>query len=180
MQIKPLTLILALVFQLISVTAFSQKRVELKTLVNKESEFVLPQTVEKITTILNTDASYYENANGERYARWLTKSGLELYTALGKNDSVDEIFFDIPDDKPVVVAGLPYGLTLNKTTLQESKTKFAKYGAKDEKLGMDSEFEGGSKLIFKKGKHYATLLFDGKNLLKSIGITKELIDPAAN
>ncbi|KQT33885.1 hypothetical protein ASG22_17445 [Chryseobacterium sp. Leaf405] len=177
---KPLTLIVALIFQLISLNVFSQKHSHLNSLLNKNSEFIFPQTPDKISKVLRAKAVFYEDANDEKYAKWLTKSGLELYCSIGKNNVISEMFFDIPDDKFVIAEGLPFGLAINKTTLQESKVKFSKYGAKVEKLNDDSMYSGGSKLIFKKGEHYSTLLFDNKNILKSLGITKELIDPAAN
>ncbi|MBB6329774.1 hypothetical protein HNP24_000724 [Chryseobacterium sediminis] len=180
MKTKSLTFILTLFFQLFSITAFSQKTAALNSLLDKNTEFIFPQTPDKISKALNTKPVFYEDANEEKYVKWPTKTGLELYCSLGKNNTVDEMFFTISDNKPVVVEGLPFGLILNKSTLQDSKTKFSKYKAKTQKLGADSEFPGGSKLIFKKGKHYATLLFDNKNLLKSLGLTTELIDPAAN
>ncbi|AYZ11553.1 hypothetical protein EGY05_06295 [Chryseobacterium arthrosphaerae] len=180
MTMKPFTLILAVFFQLVSITAFSQKTVGLNSLLTKEAEFIFPQTPDKISKALQAKTIFYEDANEQKYAKWLTKSGLELYCGLGKNNMISEMFFDIPDDKPVVVEGLPFGLAMNKTTLEEAKRKLGKYGAKVQKLGDDSEFSGGSKLTFKKGRHYTTLLFDSKSLLKSIGLTKELADPAAN
>ena len=143
MKTKPLTFILILFFQLVSITVFSQKTAVLNSLLDKNSEFIFPQTTDKISKALNMKPVFYEDANGEKYAKWPTKTGLELYCSLGK-------------------------------------TKFSKYNAKTQKLGADSEFPRGSKLIFKKGKHYATLFFDNKNLLKSLGLTTELIDPAAN
>ncbi|MFS4428621.1 hypothetical protein [Chryseobacterium sp. S90] len=180
MKTKPLTFILIFFFQLVSITAFSQKTAVLNSLLDKNSEFIFPQTPDKISKALNMKPVFYEDANEEKYAKWPTKTGLELYCGLGKNTVIDEMFFTISDNKPVVIEGLPFGLIMNKTTLQDSKTKFSKYNAKTQKLGADSEFPGGSKLIFKKGKHYATLFFDNKNLLKSLGLTTELIDPAAN
>lgn len=180
MKMKSFTLILTLVFQLISINAFSQKSAGLNSLLNKDSEFIFPQTTDKISKVLRAETVFYEDANEEKYAKWLTPSGLELYSNLGKNNTVNEIFFDIPDNKFLIVEGLPFGLAMNKTTLQESKTKFSKHGVKVQKLGDDSEYSGGSKLTFKKGTRYATLLFDNKNLLKFVSITKELIDPAAN
>ncbi|MDR2234839.1 MAG: hypothetical protein LBE92_01835 [Chryseobacterium sp.] len=180
MKMKPLTLILTVVFQLVSLTAFSQKTAGLNSLLNKNSEFIFPQTPEKMAAALKTKTDFYEDANDEKYAKWMTKSGLELYCSLGKNNAINEMFFDIPDNRSLVIEGLPFGLALNKTTLQEAKTKFSSNGAKTQPLGEDSEFSGGSKLTFKKGERYVTLLFDSKSLLKSVGITQELIDPAAN
>lgn len=180
MKTKPLIFILIFFFQLVSITAFSQKTAVLNSLLDKNSEFIFPQTPDKISKALNMKPVFYEDANEEKYAKWPTKTGLELYCGLGKNNVIDEMFFTISDNKPVVIEGLPFGLIMNKTTLQDSKTKFSKYNAKTQKLGANSEFPGGSKLIFKKGKHYATLFFDNKNLLKFLGLTTELIDPAAN
>lgn len=180
MKIKQLIFTLTLLFQLLSISAFSQKTAGLNSLLNKNSEFILPQTVNTISTVLKTKTVFYEDANEEKYAKWLTKSGLELYCSLGKNNVINEMFFDIPDDKFLIVEGLPFGLAINKTTLQESKSKFSRYGAKTQTLGEDSLFSGGSKLTFKKGQNYATLLFDSKNLLKSLAITPQLINPAAN
>lgn len=179
MHIKPFTLILTLLFQFMSVPAFSQKAEGLHSLLDKNSEFIFPQTTDKVSKALHAETVFYGDANDEKYAKWLTKSGLELYCSLGQNDVINEMFFDIPDDKVIIVEGLPFGLAMNKTTLQESKTKFSKYDAKVQKLGDDSSFSGGSKLIFKKGKYYTTLFFDNKNLLKFIGLTTELVDPAA-
>lgn len=180
MKMKPLTLIIALAFQLSSLNVFSQKTSHLNSLLNKNTEFIFPQTPDKISKALNAKAVFYEDANDEKYAKWLTSSGLELYCSRGKNDVISEMFFDIPDDKFVIIEGLPFGLSMNKTTLHESKIKFSKYGAKVEKLSDDTAYPGGSKLVFKKGEYYSTLLFDNRNLLKSLGITKELIDLSAN
>jgi len=180
MQMKPLTLILTVFFQLISLTAFSQKTAGLHSLLNKDSEFIFPQTPDKIASALKTKTIFYEDANDEKYAKWITPSGLELYSSLGKNNTITEMSFDIPEDKPVIVEGLPFGLVMNKTTLQESAAKFTTYASSAEKLGDGTEFPGGTKLTFKKGKYYTILLFDGKNLLKSIYLTTQLIDPAAN
>lgn len=180
MQMKPLTLVLTVLFQLLSLTAFSQKIAGLNSLLNKDSEFIFPQTPDKISAALKTKTIFYEDSNDEKYTKWLTPSGLELYASLGKDNSITEMSFDIVDNKSVAVSGLPFGLAINKTTLQESAVTFSKYGSETEKLGQDTEFPGGSKLTFKKGKHYAILLFDSKNLLKSLYLTTQLIDPAAN
>ncbi|MGE8555472.1 MAG: hypothetical protein ACN6OB_16255 [Chryseobacterium jejuense] len=180
MKIQPFTLVLAVLFQFLSCTAFSQESAALNSLLDKNSEFIFPQTTDKISKALNAKAVFYEDANGEKYAKWLTKSGLELYTALGGNNGIDEMFFDIPDHKPLIVDGLPYGLVMNKTTLENAKLQFKKYDAKAQKLDDGSEFPEGTQLIFKRGNHFTTLLFDNKNLLKSIGITTELVDPVAN
>ncbi|AZB07623.1 hypothetical protein EG344_01565 [Chryseobacterium sp. G0162] len=180
MKIKPFTLALAVLFQFLSVTAFSQKTADLNSLLDKNSGFVFPQTPDKISKALHVETVFYEDANEEKYAKWLTKSGLELYSSLGKNNVINEMFFDVSDNKDLVISGLPYGLVMNKTTLEKAKVQFKKNDAKIQKLGPDSEFPGGAKLIFKNGKHFTTLFFDDKNLLKSIRITTELVDPAAN
>ncbi|CAI8879594.1 DUF4154 domain-containing protein [Chryseobacterium sp. IT-36CA2] len=180
MQMKPFTFIVTVFLLVLSVTAFSQKTAALNSLLDKNSEFVFPQTTDKISKALNIKTVFYEDANEEKYAKWPMKTGLELYCSLEKDNTVNEMFFTTSDNKSLVVEGLPFGLILNKSTLQDSKNRFSKYHAKTQKLGADSEFPGGSKLVFKKGKHYATLLFDNKNLLKSLGLTTVLIDPAAN
>ncbi|MEJ5048472.1 hypothetical protein WH221_01475 [Chryseobacterium culicis] len=180
MQTKPFTFIATLFFLVVSVSVFSQKTATLNSLLDKNSEFIFPQTPDKISKALNVKTVFYEDANEEKYAKWPMKTGLELYCSLGKDNIVNEMFFTTSDNKPLVIEGLPFGLILNKSTLQDSKTKFSKYNAKAQKLGADSEFPGGSKLVFKKGKHYTTLLFDSKNLLKSLSLTTALIDPAAN
>ncbi|RLJ32232.1 hypothetical protein CLU97_1681 [Chryseobacterium sp. 7] len=180
MQTKRFTFIVTIFFLVVSSNIFSQKTATLNSLLDKNSEFVFPQTADKISKALNVKTVFYEDANEEKYAKWPMKTGLELYSGLGKDNMINEMFFTTSDHKPLVVEGLPFGLILNKTTLQDSKTRFSKYHAKTQKLGANSEFPGGSKLVFKKGKHYATLLFDNKNLLKSLGLTTELIDPAAN
>ncbi|MDN3693589.1 hypothetical protein QWZ06_15485 [Chryseobacterium tructae] len=180
MKIKPFTLGLAVTLQFMSFTAFSQKTADLNSLLDKNSEFIFPQTTDKISKALHTETVFYEDANDEKYAKWITKSGLGLYSGLGKNNAVNEMFFEVPDGQSLIVGGLPYGLVMNKTTLEEAKAKFKKYGAKAQKLGDDSEFPEGSELVFKRGKHYSTLFFDDKNLLKSLRITTELINQAVN
>ena len=178
MKIKAFTVII--IFQLVTLVASAQKDAGLNILLNKNSEFIFPQTPDKISAILNTKTVFYEDANEEQYAKWLTKSGLELYCSLGKDKRINEMFFNIPDDKFLVISGLPFNLIMNKTTVQQGVIKFSNYKVKKEKLGEDSLFSGGAKLTFKKEKHYVTLLFDQKNLLKSLSITTDLIDPAAN
>jgi len=178
MTVKTLTL--NILFLLLTFSAFSQNNAGLNSLLNKNSEFIFPQTAQKIETALNTKTIYYEDANEEKYAKWLTKSGLELYASLGKNNAINEIFFDIPDDKPLIVAGLPFDLVINKTTLEESTAKFSKYAARKQKMEEGSTFPDGTRLTFKTGKHYATLIFDKNNLLRFLSLTTELITPGVN
>lgn len=178
MTVKTLTL--NILFLLLTFSAFSQNNAGLNSLLNKNSEFIFPQTAQKIETALNTKTIYYEDANEEKYAKWLTKSGLELYASLGKNNAINEIFFDIPDDKPLIVAGLPFDLVINKTTLEESTAKLSKYAARKQKMEEGSTFPDGTRLTFKKGKHYATLIFDKNNLLRFLSLTTELITPGVN
>lgn len=180
MKIKPLTVALTVFLQLISFTAFSQQNADLNSLLDKNSEFIFPQTTDKISKALQTETVLYEDANEEKYAKWITKSGLGLYSGIGKDNMINEMFFEIPDGKTLIVGGLPYGLVVNKTTLGEADAKFKKFGGKVQKLSADSEFPGGSELMFKRGKHYSSLFFDDKNILKSLRITTELINPAAN
>ncbi|GEM64502.1 hypothetical protein SF1_24840 [Sphingobacterium faecium NBRC 15299] len=178
MKIKVLTL--SLLLQLITLTVFSQTAAGLKSLLNKEAEFIFPQKPANISSILKTETVFYEDANEEKYAKWLTPSGLELFCSIGEDQVIKEMYFDIPDDKFLIIEGLPHNLTMNKTTLQESIAKFNKYRLKKEKLNDGALFSDGTKLTFKKGKHYTTLLFDNNNLLKFISLSNELIDPAAN
>ncbi|WP_336960360.1 hypothetical protein [Chryseobacterium contaminans] len=180
MKIQPFTLVLTILFQFLSLAVFGQKSEALNSLLDKNAEFIFPQTPDKISKAVNAKTVFYEDANGEKYAKWLTKSGLELYSGLGKNNSINEMFFEISEGKEEVVSGLPYDLSINKTTLALAKAQFKKYGAKVQKLGADSEFPEGEKLIFKRGKHFTTLFFDSKNLLKSIRITTELVGPEVN
>ncbi|MCJ8155089.1 hypothetical protein MKJ01_15075 [Chryseobacterium sp. SSA4.19] len=177
---KSSTLVLALLFQFISLTVFSQKNAGLGSLLNKNSEFIFPQTTESISSVLKEEPDFYEDANEEKYVRWVTPSGLQLYCSLDASKNINEMFFTIPDDKFVILQGLPYKLTMNKTTLQECVAKFRSYGAKTQKLGEDTEYSGGSKLTFKKESRYTVLLFDHKNLLKAMQLVTQLIDPAVN
>ena len=180
MKTTPFTFIVTIFFLALSVTAFSQKTAALNSLLDSNSEFIFPQTTDKISKALNIKPVFYEDANEEKYVKWPMKTGLEMYTSPGKDHTVNEMFFVTSDNRPVVVEGLPFGLIMNKSTLQDCKTKFSKYGAKTQKMGAGSEFPGGSKLVFKKGKHYATLQFDSKSLLKSLSLTTEAINPAVN
>lgn len=178
MKIKALTLNIGLF--LFAATTFAQNKADLKSLLNKNSEFVFPQTVDKIAATLNVKTEFYEDANEEKYAKWITKFGLELYSNYGADKSVNELFFDIPEDKFLIVEGLPFDLAINKTTVKEALSKFSQHDVKKQKLDAGSSFPGGTRLTMKTGTHFTTLLFDSKNLLKFIGLTTSLIDPAAN
>lgn len=90
------------------------------------------------------------------------------------------MFFDIPEDQAIVVNGLPYNLSMNKTSSRECMLKFSEYKITKEKLGDDSLYPGGLKLRFKKGDRFITLLFDRKNLLKFLSITNEIIGSSVN
>lgn len=180
MKIQPFTLVLTVFFQFLSLAAFAQKSAALNSLLDKNTEFIFPQTPDKISKAVNAKTVLYEDANGEKYAKWLTASGLELYSGLGKNNNINEMFFEISEGKDEIINGLPYGLSINKTTLDDAKLQFRKYGAKVQRLSADSEFPGGAKLIFRKGKHFTTLAFNDKNLLRSIRITTELVGPEVN
>jgi len=177
-KIKAFTLTIFLF--LFAAMAFAQNKAALKSLLNKNREFIFPQTVDKIANALDVKTVFYEDANEEKYAKWITKSGLELYSNYQDDQSVNEIFFDIPEDKFVVVEGLPFDLAINKTTLKEALSKFSRQDLKKQKLDAGSSFPGGTRLTMKTGTHFTTLLFDNKNLLKFMGLTTSLIDPAAN
>ena len=171
---------LTLLFQLLALFSFAQKNAGLKTLLNKNSEFIFPQTADKISAILGVKTVFYEDANEEPYAKWLTTSGLELYCSLGEDKSITEMFFIIADDQPIEVEGLPFNLVMNRTTPQQSALKFSRYKIKKEKLDEDGEYPGGIRLFFKKGDRFITLLFDRKNLLKFLSITNEIIGSSVN
>ncbi|MEH3112477.1 hypothetical protein [Pedobacter terrae] len=169
-----------LLFQLLSLFAFAQKNARLKTLLSKNQEFIFPQTPEKISAILGVKTVFYEDANEQPYAKWLSKSGLELYCGLQEDKSITEMFFDVPNDQLIVIEGLPYNLVMNKTSPQESMLKFSKYKIKKEKIGEDSLYPGGTKLYFKKGDRFITLFYDKKDLLKSLSITVGFTDSSVN
>ncbi|QDW24679.1 hypothetical protein FFJ24_007560 [Pedobacter sp. KBS0701] len=171
---------LTLLFQLFALFSFAQKNAGLKTLLNKNSEFIFPQTPDKISAILGVKTVFYEDANEQPYAKWQTTSGLELYCSLGEDKSITEMFFNIADDQPIEVEGMPFNLVMNKTTPQQSALKFSRYKIKKEKLDEDGEYPGGIRLFFKKDDHFITLLFDKKNLLKFLSITNEIIGSSVN
>jgi len=171
---------LVILFQLLLATTFAQKSAELGALLNKNAEFIFPQTTEKIAAVLGVKTIIRNNENdGERYAEWITPSGLGVYTNVDYKNTVKEIWFSIPDDKFLIVSGLPYNLILNKTTVQETLVKFSKYKVKKTKPNLYSTLEGGTKLEAKIGERYVTLFFDSKNVLNSIYILRSFIDPAA-
>ncbi|RLJ80813.1 hypothetical protein [Pedobacter alluvionis] len=171
---------LILLFQIFPLFCFAQKNAGLKALLNKNAEFIFPQTPDKISAILGVKTIFYEDANEQPYAKWLTRSGLELYCSLGDDKSIEEMFFIIPEDQPIEVEGLPFNLVMNRTTPQQSTLKFSRYKIKKEKLGEDGEYPGGMKLFFKRGDRFITLLFDRKNLLKFLSITNEIIGSSVN
>ena len=171
---------LTLLFQLLALFSFAQKNAGLKSLLNKNSEFIFPQTPDKISAILSVKTVFYEDANEEPYAKWLTHSGLELYCSLGEDKSITEMFFIIADDQPIEVEGLPFNLVMNRTTPQQSVLKFSRYKIKKEKLDEGSEYPGGIRLFFKKDDRFITLLFDRENLLKFLSITNEIIGSYVN
>lgn len=171
---------LILLFQIFPLFSFAQKNAGLKTLLNKNAEFIFPQTPDKISAILGVKTVFYEDANELPYAKWLTKSGLELYCSLWEDNSITEMFFIITDDQPIQVEGLPFNLVMNRTTPQQCTLKFSRYKINKEKLDEGSEYPGGIRLVFKKGDRFITLLFDKKNLLKFLSITNEIIGSAVN
>ena len=149
---------LILLFQILPLFSFAQKNAGLKTLLNKNAEFIFPQTPDKISAILGVKTVFYEDANDQPYAKWLTKSGLELYCSLWEDKSITEMFFIIANDQPIEVEGLPFNLVMNRTTPQQSALKFSRYKIKKEKLDEDGEYPGGIRLVFKKGDRFITLL----------------------
>jgi len=171
---------LTLIFQLLTLFSFAQKNAQLKALLNKNSDFVFPQTPDRVSAALGVKTIFYEDANEQPYAKWITKSGLELYCSLGEDKNINEMFFIIPEENFTEVGGLPFNLVMNRTTPEQSAIKFSRYKVKKEKLGEDGQFPGGRRLTFKKENRFITLLFDRKNLLKFLSITTELIDPSVN
>ena len=116
MKTKAFTL--CILFQLLLATAFAQKNAGLNTLLDKNAEFILPQTTDKISAALRTKAIITDNENdGERYAEWITSSGLGVYTNIGDKKTVNDIWFSIPDDRNIIISGLPFNLVLNKLNL---------------------------------------------------------------
>lgn len=180
MMIKIKGFALNMILLLLATTAFAQNKVDLRTMLNKNREFIFPQTVDKIAAALHVKTDFYEDANAEKYAKWITKSGLELYSNYGDDKTVNELFFDIPEDKFLVVEGLPFDLAMNKTTLKDALSKFSRHEVKQKKLDDGSAYPGGTSLTMKTGAHFTTLIFDNKNLLKFMSLTTSLIDPAVN
>ncbi|GGE53822.1 hypothetical protein EV200_102478 [Pedobacter psychrotolerans] len=89
---KTKAFIFFILFQLLLATAFAQKNAGLNTLLNKNAEFILPQTTDKISAALHAKTIITDNVNdGERYAEWITSSGLGVYTNLGDEKTVNDI-----------------------------------------------------------------------------------------
>ncbi|GGH03365.1 hypothetical protein [Pedobacter zeae] len=177
---KTIVFRLTLLFQLLAPFSFAQRNAGLKALLNKNSEFIFPQTPDKVSTALGVKTVFYEDANDQPYAKWVTKSGMELYSPLGEDKNINEIFFVIPEDIVVEVEDLPFNLVMNRTTSKQSAIKFRREKIRRENLGEDTMFPKGTKLSFKKGKRIITLMFDSKSLLKSLSITTDFIDASVN
>lgn len=75
---------LTLLFQLFALFSFAQKNAGLKTLLNKNSEFIFPQTPDKISAILGVKTVFMKMLTSSPMQSGKPHQGWNYTVALGK------------------------------------------------------------------------------------------------
>lgn len=139
----------------------------------KNGNFILPTNTFIISKNLKKDAIIEPDENhGDSYL-WKLDNGIVLSTTPSAEGEIN--FISIDCKNTTVIAGLPYDLTFNKTTLEESQIKF-KENTPQKLPTYANGNQGGFWLKFKKDKYWVYLSFNKSSVLYSIMLATFEID----
>lgn len=110
--------------------------------------------------------------NGDSYL-WKLDDGIVLSTTPSTEGEIN--FISIDCKNAVVIGGLPYDLTFNKTTIEESQIKF-KENTPQKLPTYENGNQNGYWLKFKKDKYWVYLSFNKSSVLYSILLATFEID----
>ena len=156
--------------------AIAQKDAGIKKLLNKEAEFILPQTHQTITTTVKVKPSIKKDEVQGTVYEWSTPSGL-IITSYTVNDKVVDVFFTVKNDN-AVISGLPYQLIFNKTEVTDCEKKFASFELYTKGYVDIGNGTTEYKLVYKKDDRFIYFFFNQKGLLKGISLTDFDLDAA--
>jgi len=139
----------------------------------KNGDFVLPTNTFIVSTNLKKAASIESDEyEGDIYI-WKLDNGIVLSTNPSSDGEINYISINCENNS--VISGLPYDLTFNKTTLQESQTKFEK-NTPQKLPTYENGNQNGYWLKFKKDKYWVYLSFNKSSILYSILLATFEID----
>jgi hypothetical protein len=160
--------IITVLFLFFSITAIAQKDAGIKKLLDSKSEFIIPQTVQKITAAVKVKPSIKKGeVLGTEY-EWTTPA--VVITTYTDNNNVTDIFLS-PKNDTAIVSGLPYNLIFNKTEVTDCEKKFTGYSLYHKGYVDIGNGKTEYKLVYQKSDLYFYFIFNQKGLLKSISVT---------
>ncbi|AOM75939.1 hypothetical protein BFS30_01380 [Pedobacter steynii] len=171
-------IILSAFLLLLTFNCIAQKDAGIKALLSKNGELSLPVQVKtlnkelKVKPVVTSDDTY-----GDEYT-WNTPEGLS-FSGLVSADKTSSVIF-LKAAKGKVLGGLPYGLTLNGSTLKDCESKFKTNILEKQKLNpVDNPGETSSFILkVKKGIYYIHLAFDAQLKLEQITLATVNLDAA--
>lgn len=155
---KQLLFSVAILFSFILPAAAQQKlkTAAMSVLFNSKGNVIVPLSITQLSAKLGArPATIADDVHGDNYA-WTFDNGVTA-TTLGDSSHVIAITLEVKG--PQVVPGMPYKLTLNKSTMTECKAAFKSAGVSD---------FGETGLQFKKDGIFTYLEFNAAGQLISI------------
>ncbi len=171
-QMKKIFATLFGLFYVISI--FAQTDAGLKGLLTPTGEVKFPMSIKEVSKKLNSKAIIIVDTTMGDRCKWELKTGLIVDTQQDDDNTLNFLYFQSNSNK--VITGLPYNLSLHKSTLVECVTQFKAYKPKKTKLSA-TEGDISYTLLFKKGKNYVLLSFDKNNKLADMRVSA--FDPNA-
>jgi len=139
----------------------------------KNGNFILPTNTLIVSKNLKKDASVEsDELDGDSYI-WKLDNGILLSSIPSSSGEISYISIDCESKE--VIGGLPYDLTFNKTTLEESQIKF-KENTPQKLPTYENGNQNGYWLKFKKDKYWVYLSFNKSSVLYSIMLATFEID----
>jgi hypothetical protein len=144
------------------------------SLLNEKKIISLPTTLANFEEKIGSKANVLRNeaCENDEYYSWTFSNGINLiyYKLKNQNQAYSLSYFG--DD---VIDGLPLDLSFKKSSLQECKIKYAKYGAKSHQESETdpntNETHTYSIVDFKSGQYFVTLGFYDNKYLSSIQLS---------
>jgi len=166
--------LLLLAIVVLTFKAIAQKDAGLQSLLNANSELSLPGSVKNVSQKLNSKPGITKMPEeegggwGNNEYTWNTAAGLVVTTYPDSSGAFNIIWLKASGKQ--VLSGLPYGLVLHGTTVDECAAKF-KNGLVEKRKLNPTDYPGTTSsylLIIKKGKYYLNLSFDQSLKLEQI------------
>ncbi len=156
-----------------STVSYSQNE-EINNILTSKGDIKLPTSVPKLNSAFGVNPNIEEDDIHGNLYMWNLINGVVLST-IPENNNIRWLNIKVKGNQ--IINGMPYGLILNKTTLESSMTQFNMYSPQKIQLYEDGK-PNGFWVKFKKGNQFIYLTFKSL-LLREILVANFEIDMAS-